>query len=171
MRRALLAERGYNYLKTRTFYVHHKRTLRHRPQPSPTTTQLLLLTSSKPVNDTASVVGMQGLSNFIHTAFPQFRLRSPSDASRTLCRTTATKMTSIKKTTVVRVAASSPSPSVMSEGSREVPLDPRRRMNNDVKNARNVRPAAGLNVSIIVMEPINQIYTNWVKHESSRCGA
>jgi hypothetical protein len=53
-------------------------------------------------------------------------------------------MTSMRKTTVVRTAATIPKPSVMKEGRRDVPLAPRRKMNKEIKKARKVRPAAGI---------------------------
>lgn len=43
---------------------------------------------------------------------------------------------------VVRIAAVRPTPSVIREGKREVPLEPRRRMNSEIRNARNVNAQA-----------------------------
>lgn len=68
-----------------------------------------------------------------------------SVASATRWRATATKITSIRKTTVVSKAARLPTTRVMREGSLDVPFDPRRRMKSDARRVRKVSAAAGDN--------------------------
>jgi len=48
----------------------------------------------------------------------------------------------MRKAIVVIRAAMSPAPRVSSEGRRDVPFDPRRRMNSEIKSARKVSPVA-----------------------------
>lgn len=71
------------------------------------------------------------------------RLTSPSVASRTRLRTMATTITSMRKAAVVITAARLPIPIVRSEGSLDVPFDPRRRMKSAKTSVRKASPAAG----------------------------
>lgn len=74
------------------------------------------------------------------TALPQVIVTSPSVSLRTLCRTTATAMTSMRNTTVVKSAASRPVPSVHRDAAREAPS--RRKIKSELRRARNAKPQA-----------------------------
>jgi len=50
-------------------------------------------------------------------------------------------MTSMRKTIVASTAVRMPTPRVMREGKRDVPFDPRRRMNKEMSKVKKVRPA------------------------------
>jgi hypothetical protein len=77
----------------------------------------------------------------IRTALPHARVMSPSVALDTRWRATATRITSIKNTTVVRKAVRLPMPVVKRDGSLEVPFDPRRRMKSDVNRVTKANAA------------------------------
>jgi len=83
---------------------------------------------------------------------------------------TATKMTSIRNTSVVRKAAKEPIPRVMKEGNLEVPFDPRWTIKSDINRVRKVRPAAVRRVNLMVIMIVNDnSHTQWVEHEGGCC--
>lgn len=80
------------------------------------------------------ILNVQEISR--HTAFPQFNCKTPSDSSLILLRTTATKMTSSRKMTVVITAAKRAMTRVANAAGREtVPGERRVVMNREVTRA------------------------------------
>lgn len=79
----------------------------------------------------------------IRTAFPQVPVTTPSVSSLIWCFAIATKITSMRKTTVVRSAAKRPTPSVRKEAPRETPPALRlRTMKSEVSSVRKLNPHA-----------------------------